>query len=179
MVVNGVKKPRAKSVPICLTCLDQVRSLLSSVKCHAVFVCVSGIRGPGGRMCSDHQDVKKTLKAPLLQSETHCSHTTLQATQGMHMGILLFHHNLQINSLKILQCDFLDFFFLMLSVIVEVYLWWKLQASLIFLSGRTCTIRGWLNTFFCPTVHMEILLTLCYMVQFPLGRNIFHLSLSW
>ncbi len=26
--------------------------------------------------------------------------------------ILIFHHNLQINSLKILQCDFLDFFFL-------------------------------------------------------------------
>ncbi len=25
--------------------------------------------------------------------------------------ILIFHHNLQINSLKILQCDFLDFFF--------------------------------------------------------------------
>ncbi len=24
--------------------------------------------------------------------------------------ILIFHHNLQINSLKILQCDFLDFF---------------------------------------------------------------------
>ncbi len=38
-------------------------------------------------------------------------------------------------------------FFLILSLIVEVYLWWKLQASLIFLSGRTCTIGGWLNTF--------------------------------
>ena len=38
-------------------------------------------------------------------------------------------------------------FFLILSVIVEVYLWWKLQSSLIFLSGRTCTIGGWLNTF--------------------------------
>ena len=25
--------------------------------------------------------------------------------------------------------------------------WWKLQASLIFLSRRTCTIGGWLNTF--------------------------------
>ncbi len=37
--------------------------------------------------------------------------------------------------------------FLILSLIVEVYLWWKLQASLIFLSGRTCTIGGWLNTF--------------------------------
>ncbi len=48
---------------------------------------------------------------------------------------------------KILQCDFSGFFFLILSLIVEVYLWWKLQASLIFLSGRTCTIGGWLNTF--------------------------------
>ncbi len=37
-------------------------------------------------------------------------------------------------------------FFLILSLIVEVYLWWQLQASLIFLSGRTCTIGGWLNT---------------------------------
>ncbi len=36
--------------------------------------------------------------------------------------ILIFHYNLQINSLKILQCDFLDFFLLILSLIVEVYL---------------------------------------------------------
>ncbi len=43
---------------------------------------------------------------------------------------------------------FSGFFFLILSPIVEVYLSWKLQASLIFLSGRTCTIGGWLNTFF-------------------------------
>ncbi len=42
---------------------------------------------------------------------------------------------------------FSGFYFLILSLIVEVYLWWKLQASLIFLSGRTCTIGGWLNTF--------------------------------
>ncbi len=61
--------------------------------------------------------------------------------------ILISHHNLLINSLKILQCDFFGFFFLILSLIVEVYLWWKLQASLIFLIGRTCTIGGWLNTF--------------------------------
>ncbi len=45
--------------------------------------------------------------------------------------ILIYHHNL-------------DFFLIILSLIVEVYLWWKLQASLIFLSGRTCTIGGWL-----------------------------------
>ena len=37
--------------------------------------------------------------------------------------------------------------FRILSVIVEVYLWWKWHVSLIFLSGRTCTIGGWLNTF--------------------------------
>ncbi len=36
--------------------------------------------------------------------------------------ICIFHHNLQINSLKILQCNFLDFFLLILSLIVEVYL---------------------------------------------------------
>ena len=69
--------------------------------------------------------------------------------------ILIFHHNLQINSLKILQCDFLDFVFLILSVIVEVYLWWKLPASLIFLSGRTCTIGGWLNTFLPHCIYLN------------------------
>jgi len=42
---------------------------------------------------------------------------------------------------------FSGFLFLILSLIVEVYLWWKWQVSLIFLSGRTCTIGGWLNTF--------------------------------
>ncbi len=36
--------------------------------------------------------------------------------------ILIFHHNLLINSVKILQCDFRDFFFLIVSLIVEVYL---------------------------------------------------------
>ncbi len=36
--------------------------------------------------------------------------------------ILIFHHNLHINSKKILQCDFLDLSFLILSLIVEVYL---------------------------------------------------------
>ncbi len=36
--------------------------------------------------------------------------------------ILIFHHNLQINSLKILQCDFLDFFLIILSLIVSVLL---------------------------------------------------------
>lgn len=41
-----------------------IKSALCSpqIKYHTVFVCVSGIRGPGGRMCSDHQDSKKTLK---------------------------------------------------------------------------------------------------------------------
>ncbi len=36
--------------------------------------------------------------------------------------ILIFHHNLQISYLKILQCDFLFFIFFILSLIVEVYL---------------------------------------------------------
>ncbi len=60
--------------------------------------------------------------------------------------ILIFHHNMQINSLKSYNVIFW-IFFLILSLTVEVYLWWKLQASLIFLSGRTCTVGGWLNTF--------------------------------
>ncbi len=38
----------------------------------------------------------------------------------------------------------------------EVYLWWKLQASLIFLSGRTCTIGGWLNTFLPHCIYIYI-----------------------
>lgn len=38
--------------------------------------------------------------------------------------ILIFHHNLQINSLKILKCDLLELF-----LIIKVYLWWKLLAS--------------------------------------------------
>ncbi len=51
---------------------------------------------------------------------------------------------------------FSGFFFLILSLIVEVYLWWKLQASLIFLSGRTCTIGGWLNTFLPHCIYIYI-----------------------
>ncbi len=73
----------------------------------------------------------------------------------IYSGALIFHHNLQINSLQILQCNFLDFF-LILSLIVEVYLWWKLQASLIFLSGRTCAIGGWLNTFLPHCIYIYI-----------------------
>ncbi len=55
---------------------------------------------------------------------------------------------------------FSGFFFLILSLIVKVYLWWKLQASLIFLSGRTCTIGGWLNTFLphCIYIHAVVVL---------------------
>ena len=48
------------------------------------------------------------------------------------------------------------------SVIVEVYLWWKLQASLIFLSGRTCTIGGWLNTFLPHCKNNLIQWKLCF-----------------
>ncbi len=52
---------------------------------------------------------------------------------------------------------FSGFLFLILSLIVEVYLWWKLQASLIFLSGRTCTIGGWLNTFLPHCIYVYII----------------------
>ncbi len=86
--------------------------------------------------------------------------------------ILIFHHNLQINSLKILQCDCLDLF-LILSLIVEVYLWWKLQASLIFLSGRTCTIGGWLNTFL-PHCTSHLCLSICTGYQKLLTLNSRH-----
>ncbi len=54
-------------------------------------------------------------------------------------------------------------FFLILSLIVEVYLWWKLQASLIFLSGRTCTIGGWLNTFLPHCVYIYIYICICIL----------------
>ncbi len=85
--------------------------------------------------------------------------------------ILIFHHNLQINSLKILQCDFW-ISFLILSLIVEVYLWWKLQASLIFLSGRTCTIGGWLNTFLPHCIHIYIFSSKKKKKTFPVFRDI-------
>ncbi len=55
---------------------------------------------------------------------------------------------------------FSGFFLIILSLIVEVYLWWKLQASLIFLSGRTCTIGGWLNTFLPHCISSLFLLTI-------------------
>ena len=49
-----------------------------------------------------------------------------------------------------------------LSLIVEVYLWWKLQAPLIFLRGRTCTISSRLNTFLphCLSVSLSISLSI-------------------
>ncbi len=59
---------------------------------------------------------------------------------------------------------FSGFFFLILSLIVEVYLWWKLQASLIFLSGRTCTIGGWLNTFFPHCICIYIYVYICIYI---------------
>ena len=71
------------------------------------------------------------------------------------------------------------FFLLMLSVIVEVYLWWKLQASLIFLSGRTCTIGGWLNHFlphcryFCTGFlqHLHKVLCCCSGIDLHLSHQ--------
>ncbi len=70
---------------------------------------------------------------------------------------------------------FSGFFFLILSLIVDVYLWWKLQASLIFLSGRTCTIGGWLNTFFPPLYIYIYILYICiyiYLFFFAICRII-------
>ncbi len=69
---------------------------------------------------------------------------------------------------------FSGFFFLILSLIVEVYLWWKLQASLIFLSGRTCTIGGWLNTFLphCIYITFNWILNWTHISStFPLGST--------
>ncbi len=45
----------------------------------------------------------------------HCQQRVYNKVLRLHFvidQILIFHHNLQINSLKILQCDFLDFYFL-------------------------------------------------------------------
>ncbi len=58
---------------------------------------------------------------------------------------------------------FSGFSFLILSLIVEVYLWWTwwLQASLIFLSGRTCTIGGWLNTFLPHCMRIFTCICIC------------------
>ncbi len=56
-----------------------------------------------------------------IHTHTHThTHTHIYIYTYMHifyllvylLQILIFHHNLQINSLKILQCDFLDFLFL-------------------------------------------------------------------
>ncbi len=75
---------------------------------------------------------------------------------------------------------FSGFFFLILSLIVEVNLWWKLQASLIFLSGRTCTIGGWLNTFLphCICSCVVLLLYNFYSLHCPLsGPDLIYISL--
>ncbi len=70
---------------------------------------------------------------------------------------------------------FSGFFFLILSLIVEVYLWWQLQASLIFLRGRD----WWLTKyFFAPLYLMKELFWDClvfssvssshYLISIPL-----------
>ncbi len=61
---------------------------------------------------------------------------------------------------------FSGFFFLILSLIVEVYLWWKWQDALIFLSGRTCTIGGWLNTFL-PHCMLETVRSSTFHLRMP------------
>ncbi len=76
-------------------------------------------------------------------------------------------------------------FFLILSLIVEVYLWWKLQASLLFLSGRTCTIGGWLNTFLphctfpSPTVLYKIMRPCSVGPAVSIQAQWFYESLMW
>ncbi len=89
--------------------------------------------------------------------------------------ILIFHHNLQINSLKILQCDFLDFFsFLILSLIVEVYLWWKLQASLIFFKWKN--LHNWWLTKY---VFAPLCVCMCIYIYDQMYSNIRITINSW
>ena len=57
-----------------------------------------------------------------------------------------------------------------------MYLWWKLQASLIFLSGRTCTIVGWLNIFFAPLYTQLVFKGIAFKL-FILGQT-FHNNLG-
>jgi hypothetical protein len=73
-----------------------------------------------------------------------------------------------------IQCDFSGFFFLIFSVIVEVYLWWKLQASITLLSGRTCTIGGWLNTFLphCMFTHTNNRMYFLHSLIFTLAHGL-------
>jgi len=55
------------------------------------------------------EDLQKTFDL------CHCQQRVYNKVLRWHFvidQILIFHHNLQIHSLKILQCDFLDFFFL-------------------------------------------------------------------
>ncbi len=80
-------------------------------------------------------------------------------------------------------------FFLISSLIVEVYLWWKLQASLIFLSGRTCTIGGWLNTFLphCiyifmsiyQSVYLSVSLSICLSLSLSLSLSVSRSLSTW
>ncbi len=61
--------------------------------------------------------------------------------------ILIFHHNLQINSLKILQCDFLDFFSYFVSHSWGLPMMKITGLSHLFKWENLNTIGGWLNTF--------------------------------
>ncbi len=56
---------------------------------------------------------------------------------------------MEIRYLKIIQCEFLDFFFFFLdkTLTVEVYLRWKLQISPFFVSGKTWKIISVSNTY--------------------------------
>ncbi len=73
-------------------------------------------------------------------------------------------------------------FFLILSLMVEVYLWWKLQASLIFLSGRTCTIVGWPSHHICIYIYSLVFLFhsfYCFYVIFILLSCFIFLSCTF
>ncbi len=67
-------------------------------------------------------------------------------------NILIFHHNLQINSLKILQCDFLSYFvshswgipMMKITGLSHLFKWENLH-------------NWWLTILFCPTVYIRAL----------------------
>ncbi len=63
--------------------------------------------------------------------------------------ILISCNKMKINYLKIIQCNFQDFFFFFLipSLTVEVYLRWKWQISPFFVSGKTWKIGSVSNTY--------------------------------
>ncbi len=79
--------------------------------------------------------------------------------------ILIFHHNLQINSLKILQCDFLDFFsysvshswgipMMEITGLSRLFKWENLH-------------NWWLTKYFFAPLYLSLVLWLKLHVSFP------------